>query len=45
VRVGTSGCPRRQKVRNGHEGRKRAEIFDVISNKALNSLFGLFVND
>lgn len=28
-----------------NEGRKRAEIFDVISNKALNSLFGLFVND
>lgn len=28
-----------------NEGRKRAEIFDIISNKALSSLFGLFVND
>lgn len=28
-----------------NEGRKRAEIFDIISNKALNSLFELFVND
>lgn len=28
-----------------NEGKKRSDIFDVISNKALNSLFGLFVND
>lgn len=28
-----------------NEGKKRSEIFDVISNKALSSLFGLFVND
>lgn len=28
-----------------NDGKKRADIFNTISNKALSSLFGLFVND